>query len=228
MYVAAVLLAMMCPVPGILLMLHVYMTSAWCHCTRLSSRLVHFLQVNIQYTRYTLAMQVAGLVLWVFHYDTVYTNKQLINSTLVTTQVQIRPWRLSDSDYIMDHTQPIDARKTIFIGGVPRPLKASELADIFNSRYGNVCYAGIDCDPDLKYPKGVCAESPLSISLINHLLTWQCNDIMVVLVCTGAGRVTFSSRVSFMSAVSCRFLQVTYGDIDKKVCECTCTCVGLN
>ena len=55
----------------------------------------------------------------------------------------------------MDHMQPIDARKTIFIGGVPRPLKACELADIFNSRYGNVCYAGIDCDPDLKYPKGV-------------------------------------------------------------------------
>ena len=54
----------------------------------------------------------------------------------------------------MDHTQPIDPRKTIFIGGVPRPLKAAELADIFNSRYGNVCYAGIDCDPDLKYPKG--------------------------------------------------------------------------
>ncbi|CAI8009122.1 Cytoplasmic polyadenylation element-binding protein 2, partial [Geodia barretti] len=101
-------------------------------------------------------------------------------------KVQIRPWRLSDSDFIMDHTQPIDARKTIFIGGVPRPLKACELADIFNARYGNVCYAGIDCDPDLKYPKG-------------------------------AGRVTFSSRVSFMSAVSCRFLQVTYGDIDKKV-----------
>ena len=23
-----------------------------------------------------------------------------------------------------------------------------------------------------------------------------------------------------MSAVSCRFLQVTYGDIDKKVCKC--------
>lgn len=34
---------------------------------------------------------------------------------------------------------------------------------------------------------------------------------------SGAGRVTFSSRVSFMSAVSCRFFQVTYGDIDKKV-----------
>ncbi len=53
-------------------------------------------------------------------------------------QVQIRPWNLTDSDYIMDHTQPIDPRKTIFIGGVPRPLKAAELGDIFNSRYGNV------------------------------------------------------------------------------------------
>ena len=70
-------------------------------------------------------------------------------------QVQIRPWKITDSDFIMDHSQPIDPRKTIFIGGVPRPLKAHELADIFNSRYGNVCYAGIDVDPELKYPKGL-------------------------------------------------------------------------
>ena len=107
----------------------------------------------------------------------------------------------------MDHTQPIDARKTIFIGGVPRPLKACELADIFNSRYGNVCYAGIDCDPDLKYPKGVL--------LYIHVTTYSVSHPYLCVV--GAGRVTFSSRVSFMSAVSCRFLQVTYGDIDKKV-----------
>ena len=31
-------------------------------------------------------------------------------------KVEIRPWKLSDSEYIMDHTQPIDQRKTIFIG----------------------------------------------------------------------------------------------------------------
>ena len=80
--------------------------------------------------------------------------KHLVSRLSWHTQVQIRPWKLSDSNFIMDHTQPIDPRKTIFIGGVPRPLKACELADIFNSRYGNVCYAGIDCDPDLKYPKG--------------------------------------------------------------------------
>ena len=83
-----------------------------------------------------------------------HTRMHLAHSPLTHSQVQIRPWKLSDSDYIMDHTQPIDPRKTIFIGGVPRPLKALELADIFNSRYGNVCYAGIDCDPELKYPKG--------------------------------------------------------------------------
>ena len=40
--------------------------------------------------------------------------------------VQIRPWCLNDSDFVMDGSQPLDPRKTIFVGGVPRPLKASE------------------------------------------------------------------------------------------------------
>ena len=74
--------------------------------------------------------------------------------TQVNKKVQIRPWKITDSAFIMDHSQPIDPHKTIFIGGVPRPLKACELADIFNSRYGNVCYAGINVDPELQYPKG--------------------------------------------------------------------------
>ena len=39
--------------------------------------------------------------------------------------VQIRPWCLGDSDFVMDGSQPLDPRKTIFVGGVPRPLKAS-------------------------------------------------------------------------------------------------------
>ena len=69
-------------------------------------------------------------------------------------KVQIRPWNLSDSDYTMDHTKPIHPRKTIFVGGVPRQWKAFELAEIFNSRYGNVCHASIDCYPDINYPKG--------------------------------------------------------------------------
>ncbi|CAK5019285.1 unnamed protein product [Meloidogyne enterolobii] len=50
---------------------------------------------------------------------------------------------------------PIDITETeIFIGGVPRPTKASELAFVLESQYGSVCYAGFDVDPDMKYPKG--------------------------------------------------------------------------
>lgn len=74
---------------------------------------------------------------------------------------------------------PLDPRKTVFVGGVPRPLKAGkkintfvikfgkeiianlmthfhstvELAMIMDRLYGGVCYAGIDTDPELKYPK---------------------------------------------------------------------------
>lgn len=46
--------------------------------------------------------------------------------TLSVVQVQIRPWNLSDSDFVMDGSQPLDPRKTIFVGGVPRPLRAGE------------------------------------------------------------------------------------------------------
>ncbi|MEQ2167470.1 Cytoplasmic polyadenylation element-binding protein 4 [Goodea atripinnis] len=66
----------------------------------------------------------------------------------------IRPWNLNDSDFVMDGSQPLDPRKTIFVGGVPRPLRAVELAMIMDRLYGGVCYAGIDTDPELKYPKG--------------------------------------------------------------------------
>ena len=41
-------------------------------------------------------------------------------------KVQIRPWTLSDSDFVMDGSQPLDPRKTIFVGGVPRPLRAGQ------------------------------------------------------------------------------------------------------
>ncbi|UXI20111.1 F-actin-capping protein subunit alpha [Sarcoptes scabiei] len=74
--------------------------------------------------------------------------------TMKDKAVQIRPWRLSDADYVLDATMPLDPRKTVFVGGVPRPLKAVELAMIMDRLYGGVCYAGIDTDPELKYPKG--------------------------------------------------------------------------
>ena len=39
--------------------------------------------------------------------------------------MQIRPWKLSDADFVLDATLPLDPRKTVFVGGVPRPLKVS-------------------------------------------------------------------------------------------------------
>ena len=42
--------------------------------------------------------------------------------------VQIRPWKLSDADVVLDDTLPLDPRKTVFVGGVPRPLKAGRIA----------------------------------------------------------------------------------------------------
>jgi cytoplasmic polyadenylation element-binding protein len=74
--------------------------------------------------------------------------------TMKDKPVQIRPWNLADSDFVMDGSQPLDPRKTIFVGGVPRPLRAVELAMIMERLYGGVCYAGIDTDPELRYPKG--------------------------------------------------------------------------
>ena len=52
-------------------------------------------------------------------------------------------------------TRPLDPRKAVFVGGVPRPLKASELAEVMEEKYGNIMFVGIDCDNDLKYPKGI-------------------------------------------------------------------------
>ena len=48
----------------------------------------------------------------------------LIINVFILLQVQIRPWNLSDADFVMDGSQPLDPRKTIFVGGVPRPLRA--------------------------------------------------------------------------------------------------------
>ena len=41
--------------------------------------------------------------------------------TQINKKVQIRPWKIADSSFIMDHCQPIDPRKTIFIGGCATP-----------------------------------------------------------------------------------------------------------
>lgn len=48
--------------------------------------------------------------------------------TIKNKPVQIRPWRLSDADFVLDASMSLDPRKTVFVGGVPRPLKACKFA----------------------------------------------------------------------------------------------------
>ena len=79
-------------------------------------------------------------------------------------QVQVRPWFIADSEYKHHPGQGPDPRKTVFIGGVPRPMRACELADIMNERFGHVSYAAIDLDTDVNYPKGE--------DLMDSQLTW--------------------------------------------------------
>lgn len=74
-------------------------------------------------------------------------------------QVQVRPWYIADSYHCLDASKPVDPRKAVFVGGVPRPLKASELAEVMTLKYGNVALIMIDSDCDLKYPKGNCNHS---------------------------------------------------------------------
>uniref|UniRef100_A0A914ZML5 RRM domain-containing protein n=1 Tax=Parascaris univalens TaxID=6257 RepID=A0A914ZML5_PARUN len=74
--------------------------------------------------------------------------------TMRNKPVQVRPWRLADINYELRGGMILDVRRTVFIGGVPRPTKAGDLALLLENLYGPVCYAGIDIDPELKYPKG--------------------------------------------------------------------------
>lgn len=66
----------------------------------------------------------------------------------------MRPWYIADNQFVVDSSKSLDSRRAVFVGGVPRPLRASELAEVMNAKYGNVVFVAIDCDSELKYPKG--------------------------------------------------------------------------
>ncbi|KAF7630864.1 hypothetical protein Mgra_00008877 [Meloidogyne graminicola] len=69
-------------------------------------------------------------------------------------KVQIRPWRLSDCCYIEHPKDGLNPRYTVFLGALPRHIKAEMLVTILQNRFGPVCFADIDIDPILRYPQG--------------------------------------------------------------------------
>ena len=93
-------------------------------------------------------------------------------------RVRINPWRVADSYYSnlfgsctmrrrkgwravdtyydnwnVSHTMQC-RNEGVFVWGVPRYLKASELAEKMARRYGRVVFAAIECDANFKYPTG--------------------------------------------------------------------------
>ncbi|KAK0402452.1 hypothetical protein QR680_016342 [Steinernema hermaphroditum] len=68
--------------------------------------------------------------------------------------LQIGPWRLHDAEYIVNPLFKIPMRNIVFVGGVPRTLRAVDIAHIFDRIYGPVIEAGVDTDLEHHYPKG--------------------------------------------------------------------------
>ncbi|GMT11220.1 hypothetical protein PFISCL1PPCAC_2517 [Pristionchus fissidentatus] len=117
------------------------------------------------------------------------------SATTRNKPAQVRPWLLSNIDYISPEFRAkdgsplnIDPRKTVFVGGVPRPTTAEELATVLSAEFGPVAYVGIDIDPDLKYPKG-------------------------------AARVAFKALTGYLNAIRGKFVRIPHVDSNKKEVE---------
>jgi len=67
--------------------------------------------------------------------------------------VQVIPWRLADSNFVLSPSTRLDPNKTVFVGALHGMLTAEGLAHVFNDLFGGVMYAGIDTDR-FKYPIG--------------------------------------------------------------------------
>uniref|UniRef100_A0A1I7ZVB8 RRM domain-containing protein n=1 Tax=Steinernema glaseri TaxID=37863 RepID=A0A1I7ZVB8_9BILA len=69
-------------------------------------------------------------------------------------EVQVRPWLLSDCFYICAPAPIPDHRLTVFVGGVPRPTTAAQLAALMQANFGCVLQVTIDVDSAFLYPRG--------------------------------------------------------------------------
>jgi len=68
-------------------------------------------------------------------------------------EVQVIPWRLADSNFVLSSSPRLDPNKTVFVGALHGMLTAEGLAHVFNDLFGGVIYAGVDTDR-FKYPIG--------------------------------------------------------------------------
>lgn len=57
-------------------------------------------------------------------------------------QVEVIPWIIADSNYVIPTSQKLDPSKTVFVGALHGKLTADGLAKIMNDLFDGVVYAG--------------------------------------------------------------------------------------
>ncbi|OQR68635.1 cytoplasmic polyadenylation element-binding protein 3-like [Tropilaelaps mercedesae] len=78
----------------------------------------------------------------------------LLQSPQQKKRLHIQPWFLRDRWVFVDEPSDLLHRRTIFVGGVPRCIKAGELASKLEARFPGVRYVGLDVDREFLFPKG--------------------------------------------------------------------------
>lgn len=58
------------------------------------------------------------------------------------SQVQVIPWALSDSNWVVGGSVRLEPSRTVFVGALHGMLSASALATIMNDLFSGVVYAG--------------------------------------------------------------------------------------
>lgn len=58
-------------------------------------------------------------------------------------QVEVIPWIIADSNYVIPTSQKLDPNKTVFVGALHGKLTADGLAKIMNDLFDGVVYAGL-------------------------------------------------------------------------------------
>lgn len=81
------------------------------------------------------------------HYT--YMSSKKVNNK----EVEVIPWIIADTNYVMKPLIKLEASKTVFVGALHGKLSAEGLAIIMNDLFAGVVYAGIDTDK-YKYPIG--------------------------------------------------------------------------
>ena len=67
--------------------------------------------------------------------------------------MQVIPWIISDSNFVLSASHRLELDKTVFVGALHGMLTAEDLALVLDNLFGNVVYSGIDTDK-YKYPIG--------------------------------------------------------------------------